>query len=281
MKKLLSRQSQQNQKVMMFHSLKVLIHTDSEKLLWPNSPLLVLLQFFDPNVLSGPYHGDLQEEEILEGTLLHHLTALADPCDYSTIENQLTLGRQLIEHGTDVNTVAYPGGEAPLHFACLGEPTNLDFIQLLLEDGADPNIQDELGRPPLLYTIKSAPGAAKFLLEWATTANVNIPISAGACFLFKFREAMKHFSDDDNDQLQLQQYRKIEEMLERGDIPFAAGTCFLVEVRGAVEYFSDLARPDNPNPDRAKHQFLLQQWREIEEMLAERGAVHTGITAME
>jgi hypothetical protein len=38
---------------MLFHSLYLLIHPDSEKLLWPTSPLLVLLQFVDPNVLPG------------------------------------------------------------------------------------------------------------------------------------------------------------------------------------------------------------------------------------
>jgi hypothetical protein len=35
--------------------------------------------------------------------------------------------------------------------------TNLDFIQLLFEIGADPNAQDHLGRTPLMYTIQFAP----------------------------------------------------------------------------------------------------------------------------
>jgi hypothetical protein len=47
-----------------------------------------------------------------------------------------------------------------------------------------------------------------------------------------------------------------------------------------VKYFSDqIARPDNT--EKVQHQFLLQQWREIEEMLVERGAVDTGITTFE
>jgi hypothetical protein len=48
-----------------------------------------------------------------------------------------------------------------------------------------------------------------------------------------------------------------------------SGFSFLAKVRGAVEYLSDqVALPDNP--DRVKDQFMLQQWREIEEMLVGR-----------
>jgi hypothetical protein len=35
------------------------------------------------------------------------------------------------------------------------------------------------------------------------------------------------------------------------------------------------------NPDQVRHEFLLQQWREIEEMLVERGATDTGVTTLE
>ena len=47
-----------------------------------------------------------------------------------------------------------------------GNVTNLDFVELLLETGADPNAQDHLGLTPLMCTIEVAPGAAKFLLNW-------------------------------------------------------------------------------------------------------------------
>jgi hypothetical protein len=57
-----------------------------------------------------------------------------------------------------------------LHVACLADNvTNLDFLDLLLEEGADPNDQDYLGRTPLMVTTKLAPIAAKFLLYWLTT----------------------------------------------------------------------------------------------------------------
>jgi hypothetical protein len=227
MKKIATRETTNNQKAMLLHSLILLIHTKSEKLLWPNSPLLVLLQFVDPNMLTGRDHEALQEGENRH-TLLHHLAMLADPTssDYSIQENQLTLGRQLIEHGANVNTVTLPNGVTPLHSACHSTTTtNLDFIQLvLLENGADPNAQDHLGRPPLMYTIMFAPGAAKFVLEWPAT-DVNITAQSGESFLAKVREVVGHLSDQ-------------------------------------------VALPDNP--DRVKDQFMLQQWREIEEMLVGR-----------
>jgi hypothetical protein len=81
MKKIAARQTKRNQKALLFHSLYLLIHIDSEKLLWPNSPLLVLLQFVDPNVL--PENGEIIS------TPLHKLACLADATisDYSAQEN--------------------------------------------------------------------------------------------------------------------------------------------------------------------------------------------------
>jgi hypothetical protein len=228
MKKIVVRETKYNQKALLFHSLHLLIHTDSEKLLWPNSPLLVLLQFVDPNVLSGHEH---DEKRV---TPLHHLAHLADPTssDYSTQENQLTLGRQLIEHGTNVNAAAYPNGNTPLHHACHSTfTTNLDFIQLLLDNGADPNAQDHLGQTPLMHTLRMAPGAATFLLERHTT-DVNVTTSSGVSFHGWVRDTVKYFSDQ-------------------------------------------VALTDNPH--QVEDQFVLQQWRQIEEMLVKRGANDTGI----
>jgi ankyrin repeat protein len=199
-----------------------------------NSPLLVLLQFVDPNVLSGDDHDALEEGE--ERTLFFHdVSDLADPFGYSTHENQLILAKQ-IEHGAIVNAVSSPCGKTPLHHACnTGIVTNLDFVELLLKEGADPNAQDHLGLTPLMFTLPGAPGAAKFLLSWPAP-NVNSTSRSGASFLAKVRATVEEFSDK-------------------------------------------VVRPDNP--DMVPHQFLLQQWREIEEMLVERGAADTGITTLE
>jgi hypothetical protein len=113
--------------------------------------------------------------------------------------------------------------------------TNLDFVELLLKEGADTNAQDHSGLTPLICTTPGAPGAAKFLLNWPTT-DVNITTRSGASFLMWTRKAVEDFSNK---------------------------VAFL----------------DNPN--QVRHEFLLEQWREIEEMLVEREATDTGIAAIE
>jgi ankyrin repeat protein len=221
MKKIAKRQTTYNQKIMLFHSLHFLARSKSEMLSWPNSPLLVMLQFVDPNMLSG------------EGAPLHQLAFLADPFDYSTHKSQLILAKQLIEHGANVNAVS-SRGQTPLHIACFGGVVmNLDFVEYLLEKGADPNAQDHRGLTPLMFTVRLAPGAAKFLLNWPTT-DANITSRYGESFLARVRQAVKIFtvkvaSPDNSEQVQnqflLQQWIVIEEMLvKRGAVDTGVAT---------------------------------------------------------
>jgi hypothetical protein len=224
MKKIAKRQTEVNQKVLLFHSLYLLVYSDLEMLSWPNSPLLVLLQLVDPNVLSGD-DVSLEEGEVME-TPLCTLVSLADSSDYSTHVNQLILAKQLVEHGANVNAVMIPFGLTPLHRACLaGTVTNLDLVELLLVEGADPNAQDSSGKTPLMCTVEFSPGAANFLLNWPTTTDVNITMRSGPSFLDAVKKILKVFS-------------------------------------------AKVAMPGNPA--LIKDQFLLQQWREIKEMLDER-----------
>jgi hypothetical protein len=222
MKKYAKRQTKQSQEFLFVcSSLSFLVRSsNSERLSWPNSPLLVMLQVVDPNVLLG--------DELTRITMLCLLADLADPFDYSTHVNQLILAKQLIEHGANVNAVSNPTGDTPLHNACSSSHvvTNLDFVEHLLEAGADPNARDHTGRTPLMYTMPNAPGAAKFLMNWPTTD---------------------------------------------ANITNGSGESFQSAVRRTLEYFFDkVALPDNP--EQVQHNFLLQQWRDIEEMLVERGA---------
>jgi hypothetical protein len=220
MKNIAKRKNKQYQNVLLIHSLDILIFSSSEMLSWPNSPLLVLLHFVDPDVL-------------LFGDVLHRLADLADSFDFSSHDNQFILAKQLIEHGANVNAISSPQGKTPLHKACFAfNVTNLDFVELLLEEGANPNTKDSQGLTPLMCTLPYSSGAAKFLLSWPTT-DANITTRSGESFLAKVRSLITEISDN-------------------------------------------VALPGNP--DQVQVQFLLRQWREIEEMM---GAADTGITNLE
>jgi hypothetical protein len=67
--------------------------------------------------------------------------------------------------------------------------TNLDFVEFLLEEGADPNAQDHIGMTPLMCTTPDAPGAAKFLLNCPTT-DVTITERSGESFLVRARHSV-------------------------------------------------------------------------------------------
>jgi hypothetical protein len=103
--------------------------------------------------------------------------------------------------------------------------TNLDFAELLLKGGTNPNVQAGLGTTPLMSTVELAPGAAKFLLNWPTT-DVDITNQFRESFVARPRIAVEDFSrrttfSDNPEQVQhqflLQQWRDIGVMLvERG-----------------------------------------------------------------
>jgi hypothetical protein len=222
MRKFAKVQVKQNQNFLFFTCLYSLIRfSNSEMLSWPNSPFLVMLQIVDPNVLSGDENQVLEEGDN-RVTPLDNLGDLADPFDYSTHVNQLILAKQLIEHGANVNAVSIPFRKTPLHNACSSYVvTNLDFVEYLLDVGADPNAQDFRGLTPLMCTTPDAPGAAKFLLNWLTT-DANITTRSGASFLARVRLTTTCFSEvvalPDNPervqhQFKLQQWREIEAML--------------------------------------------------------------------
>jgi hypothetical protein len=220
MKKYVKKQPKKYQKFLLFHSLYFLVRSDSEMLLWPNSPLLVLIQCVDANMLYG--------DEDTTVTPLHHLADLADPWNYQIHERQLILAKQLIEHRADANAKSSPQNVTPLHKACFaGNVTNLEIVELLLKSGADPNVQDYEGKIAMQYAIPHAPSAAKFLLKWHKHTNVTITAESRVAFLASIRSLM-------------------------------------------IDLTNDLAWPEY-NPEGVQTRFLLQQWREIEDMMVEGG----------
>ena len=135
------------------------------------SPLLVLLQVGgDPNTIpkKGCY------------TCLG-LVAAQHSMKTSFNENQVTISKQLIEVGcADVNLACSKeqvGAIPPLYFACWSTHcTNLDFIQLLLEHGANPNQQMVDLRTPLMNTLAMSLSAALFILKFEHDNAVNVDV---------------------------------------------------------------------------------------------------------
>jgi hypothetical protein len=94
MEKIAKRQAKETQKYLSFLSLYVLFRSDSTMLSWrTNSPLFVLLQFVDLNMLSG----DALQEGGTIRTPLHDVADMAAPRDYLIHKNQLILAKQLFE----------------------------------------------------------------------------------------------------------------------------------------------------------------------------------------
>ena len=88
----------------------------------------------------------------------------------------------------------------PLHLACASDfVTNLDFIQMLLDNGADPNLQSTLGETPLMCTWRFAMSAAKLLLTYdyskssSGPIDVNVQTSNGSTMLGGIRNSIRKF----------------------------------------------------------------------------------------
>ncbi len=65
------------------------------------------------------------------------------------------------------------------------------------------------------------------------------------------------------------------------NITTRSGESFLVRLQTHITTFADVLARYPVHTDRVQHKFLLQQWRDIEEMLVERCADDTGITTIE
>jgi ankyrin repeat protein len=143
MKEILLKESRFNRQIALFHSLQILSQLPSKILKLPTSPLKIALQFVDASVKSSP---GPNMDDGRGSTPLHYLAELSDPDQEHTLETQCILAKQLIEAGANVNARAQRNVYkiTPLHNACRSDiPTNLDFIQLLLDHGADPNAKKQ------------------------------------------------------------------------------------------------------------------------------------------
>ena len=157
-------------------------------------------------------------------------------------DNQYVVAEQLLRLGADVNKpgILKIAGMTPLHAACYGiYVTNLPLIRLLMENGADPNLLCDDGKPmtPLHLTIPGGLGAAKFLLtSYADRIDINIVDFRGWSFLRMVREQISWCGNH--------AYKMI-------------GT--------PVEY-----------THRAKMEFLITQYRDLESIAVSLGAKEIG-----
>eukprot|EP00588_Corethron_pennatum_P023475 CAMPEP_0194340174 /NCGR_PEP_ID=MMETSP0171-20130528/85453_1 /TAXON_ID=218684 /ORGANISM="Corethron pennatum, Strain L29A3" /LENGTH=256 /DNA_ID=CAMNT_0039105019 /DNA_START=133 /DNA_END=903 /DNA_ORIENTATION=+ len=165
----------------------------------------------------------------LEGeSTLHKLAEGGNPLKERSLKNQVIIGRQLILAGCNVNARCGKNLKkmTVLHKACHSSThTNLEFIKLLLDSGADPNARNSFGETPIMYTLDFSAGAAKFLLQYSNRTDPNIFTSVGSSFLaclrksIKARKARTNPSDKQRDRYLVQQLVDLEAMLvERGAI---------------------------------------------------------------
>jgi hypothetical protein len=147
------------------------------------------------------------------------------PSKELTFKNQCILAKQLLEAGANVNARAQRGFDKakPLHGAFSSETcTNLDFIQLLLDHGANPNAKDSEGDTPLHYTMCIAPGAAKFLLTYSDKTDPDILSHDGRSFLANVRiiiaegtskARLPHNPDSEIILFVVKQWKEVEKLL--------------------------------------------------------------------
>ena len=223
-------------------SLKILAVAPKEMLELSTSPLILALQYVDPNIVSESFQAGC--------TALHVVAYWGDRSGGLVSQNQLTVGRQLIEAGANVNgrTNNKYRKCSPLHLACsTRNATNLDFIKLLLDSGADPNFRDSSGATPIMWTLPCSAGAAKFLLEYV---------------------------GDDID---------LNIMESPSSLSTRSGTSFLAQVRRAILNEREYIFIDAPkdHKEQAKSGYLIGQFRQLEEMLVARGALEIRSPAAE
>jgi hypothetical protein len=185
MKRILLKESRPNRKVILFRSLLLLSQLPSKRLKLPTSPLKVILQIVDASAMIT--------DDGMGYTPLHYLAKMSDPSKDQTLVNLCILAKQLIEAGANVNAPAQRSlyKVTPLHNACYGgNCTNLDYIQLLMDHGANPNAKDGDGETPLHCTVPGAPGAAKFLLTYSDKTDPDILTNDGRSFLAIIRRTI-------------------------------------------------------------------------------------------
>ena len=96
------------------------------------------------------------------------------PVHSAPIDGRVDVIRWLLNHGADANA-RISGGYTPLHFATYN--TEIECVQVLLDHNANINLQDDGGRTPLYWTTAPAKGEhtldiAQLLLKQGADPNI-------------------------------------------------------------------------------------------------------------
>ncbi|EJK71350.1 hypothetical protein THAOC_07224, partial [Thalassiosira oceanica] len=144
-----------------YRTMLIMLRDEPWRVEQPYSPLLALLQ-------SGL---DLSHISLLGNSGASHLCSLAQESSATSTSrnrNQVTIGRQLLEIG-GANPNIFCGGirqAFPLYNACYSnQPTNLEFIELLLEHGADRNMECQ-GSTAIMGAFDMSLDAIKLLITF-------------------------------------------------------------------------------------------------------------------
>jgi cytohesin len=88
---------------------------------------------------------------------------------YAAMDGRHEIAKLLLEHGADPN-IQDNNGRTPLHWAAW--KGHLEVVELLLEHGADPNVQDYGGMTPLHYAATGHLEVVELLLEHGADPNI-------------------------------------------------------------------------------------------------------------
>ena len=140
-----------------FRTMQIMLRDEPWRVEQPYSPILALLQ-------SGM---DLSMMEDSSENFLYSLSQDSSATSTSVNRNQVTIGRQLLEvGGANPNLFCGRGQAFPLFDACYSnQPTNLAFIELLLEHGADRNM-DCQGMTAIMGAFDMSLDAIKLLITY-------------------------------------------------------------------------------------------------------------------
>ena len=154
-------------------TMRIMLRDEPWRVGQPYSPLLALLQ-------SGL---DLSTQKDSSNNHLYLLSQESSAASTTRNRNQVIIGRHLLEiGGANPNLFCGRGQAFPLFDACYSnQPTNLEFIELLLEHGADRNMEC-LGGTAIVGAFDMSLDAIKLLITYEHANCPSIDINKPSSF---------------------------------------------------------------------------------------------------